>query len=298
MARSDDRVVAVSAAMIDGTGLRRFNVEFPDKTFDVGIAEQNAVAFASGLALNGLKPVVALYSTFLQRAYDQVLSEVGLQNLPIVFAVDRAGITGKDGETHQGQFDISYLNLVPNMTILSPRDETALRQMLRYAFSLDQPVAIRYPRGNVPKLDILSTESFVPEPQIVREGKDIVIFTDGNMFEVAMKAAEILEFSNISSAVCDLRILKPLDRNKIEKISLQHKCVVTIEDGTIYGGVGSTISSILSESGIYTINIGWPDKYIQHGSVSELRQLFGLDADSVAKKIKDFYEEKTGCFTN
>ena len=291
IAANNDSVVAVSAAMVDATGLRQFYIDYPNRLFDVGIAEQNAVAFASGLALNGLKPVVAIYSTFLQRAFDQILSEVSLQKLPIVFAVDRAGITGQDGETHHGQFDISYLSLVPGMTILSPRDATSLRQMLRYAVNLNAPVAIRYPRGNAPESEVLQ-EGFSPKPQKVRDGQDILIYTDGNMFDTALKAAEILSSLDISASVYDLRVLKPLNENEITAIANEYSKVVTIEDGTIIGGVGSSISSLLAKSGQTVLNIGWPDQYIPHGTIDELRKKFGLDPNSVAEKIKDFYEKK------
>ena len=291
IAANDDSIVAVSAAMVDATGLRQFYIDYPNRLFDVGIAEQNAVAFASGLALNGLKPVVAIYSTFLQRAFDQILSEVSLQNLPIVFAIDRAGITGQDGETHHGQFDISYLSLVPGMTILSPRDATSLRQMLRYAVSLNSPVAIRYPRGNAPENEVQLGE-FSPKPQKVRDGKDLLIYTDGNMFDTALKVADKLSSYNISASVYDLRVLKPLDNEEIATVASQYTTVVTIEDGTIIGGVGSSISSLLAESGKMVLNIGWPDQYIPHGTIEELRKKFGLDPDSVAEKIKEFYEKK------
>lgn len=291
IASNDDSVVAVSAAMVDATGLRQFYIDYPNRLFDVGIAEQNAVAFASGLALNGLKPVVAIYSTFLQRAFDQILSEVSLQKLPIVFAVDRAGITGQDGETHHGQFDISYLSLVPGMTILSPRDATSLRQMLRYAFSLKSPVAIRYPRGNAPENEIRLGD-FSPEPQKAKEGKDILIFTDGNMFDSVLKASDILSTHNISAAVYDLRILKPLPEERIKAIAKQYNKIVTVEDGTIVGGVGSSIASMLAASDKTVMNLGWPDQYIPHGTIDELRKKFELDSDSIAIKIKEFYEKK------
>ncbi|MCQ2553547.1 MAG: 1-deoxy-D-xylulose-5-phosphate synthase [Clostridia bacterium] len=293
IADEDEKVVAVSAAMIDGTGLGSFKEKHPNRMFDVGIAEQNAVAFASGLALNGLKPAVALYSTFLQRAFDQVLSEVALQKLPIIFAVDRAGITGQDGETHQGQFDIAYLKLIPGITILSPRDESSLRQMLRYAHTLDSTVAIRYGRGNAPKAEKWNeTTSFDPKPEVIKEGKDVIIFSDGNSLPIAIDAAEKLE--NIDASVCDLKVLKPLDKEEIIKIASNYKYVITVEDGTICGGVGEEISAILIQSklSINVLNIAWPDAFIPHGTVSKLREVYEMDANGIAKKIKEFYEKK------
>lgn len=290
IASVNDKVVAVSAAMVDATGLRSFKIKYPDKIFDVGIAEQNAVAFSSGMALNGLKPAVAIYSTFLQRAFDQILSEVSLQNLPIVFAIDRAGITGHDGETHQGQFDISYLNLIPNMTILSPRDASTLRKMLNAAFSLNSPVAIRYPRGNVPEKEYLSEAPFSLEPQIVKDGSNVIIFTDGNMFETALNASYSLDKMGISTCVCDLKVLKPLNESILKNIASKFETIVTIEDGTIVGGVGMSIKCILNNQKV--LNLGWPDAFIKQGSVEELRHAYGLDVDSVVNRVKDFYETK------
>lgn len=301
LAYDDNRIVAVTAAMADGTGLSGFSRLHPDKFFDVGIAEQHAVSFAAGMALNGLRPAVALYSTFMQRAYDQILSEVCLQKLPIVFGVDRAGITGEDGETHQGEFDIAYLSAMPDMTLLSPRDESSLRAMLRFAFTLDSPVAIRYPKGIVPENELLpGTESFNPVPEIIKEGRELLFISDGNMLGTALSAAEILEKKNISAAVCDLRILSPLPRKHIDDMMRDYKCVVTLEDGCLSGGIGERIAAMAAsrKDPPPVLNIAWPDKFIEHGSIKQLRERYGLDIRSVAEKAGRFFEETTGCNSN
>ncbi len=301
LAYDDERIVAVTAAMADGTGLSAFGKAHPDRLFDVGIAEQHAVSFAAGLALNGLRPVVALYSTFMQRAYDQILSEVCLQNLPIVFGVDRAGVTGSDGETHQGEFDIAYLSAMPNMTLLSPRDESSLRAMLRFAFTLDSPAAIRYPKGTAPEKGLFpDTENFSPVPQIIRIGKELLLISDGNMLCTALAAAEILDKNNINAAVCDLRILSPLPGEHIENMLDEYKCIVTIEDACLAGGIGERIAvmAAVKKNAPPVLNIAWPDKFIEQGSVEQLRERYGLDAVSVAERTLKFFEETTGCNFN
>ena len=292
IAKTNDKVVAITAAMTDGTGLREFKINNPDRLFDVGISEQNAVTFAEGLALNGLKPYVCIYSTFLQRAYDQIISEVCLQNLPIVFGIDRAGVTGQDGETHQGQFDIAYLNHVPNMTLLSPRDESMLRAMLRYAANANGPIAIRYPRGNAPKdLRWKTTNVFSPELEIIKEGTDAIIISDGASLNIALDAAEKLD--NIKLAVCDIKTIKPLQEEALYKLFDKYKYIFTIEDGSKLGGIGEIIAALSSRKGKNIVHsFAWPDKYIEHGTVDELRKAYHLDAASIAEEIKAVYEEK------
>ena len=285
LAAENEKIVAVSAAMVDGTGLKVFQNLYPERLFDVGIAEQNAVSFAAGLALNGLHPVVCLYSTFLQRAYDQVLSEVCLMNLPVVFGVDRAGITGRDGETHQGQFDIAFLRSIPNISLFSPKDEKSLCLMLSDALYSDSPVAIRYPRGNVPEKEL---------PERYGTGKDVLIISDGIMLSEAISACNCLDKSGIKASSLYLGKLKPLDEASIITECSKYNYVVTLEDGCVTGGVGQEISALLSSSklNIHVLNIGWPEKFIEHGSVSELRKRYKLDAESISIRVKDFIETK------
>jgi len=287
LAREDKSIVAISAAMVSATGLEPMLKELPSQVFDVGIAEQNAVSFAAGMALNGLKPVVSIYSTFLQRAYDEILTEVCLQNLHVVFAIDRAGVTGSDGETHQGMFDIAYLNSMPNMTILSAYDEASFRSLIDYALSLDGPVAIRYPKTK-PLLSEKDDNYIVGPKLIYNNGTDALIISDGSFSQNAMLAAK-MSLKQIS--VCDIEVLKPLDRSFIEKVFTYTDHVVTIEDGTIMGGFGSEISRIAAENGdIKVLNLGWPDKFIEHGTIDELRRKYELDPGSICKLVEAFIE--------
>ncbi len=301
-ADSDSDIIAITAAMADGTGLKQFQIMHPGKFFDAGIAEQHAVSFAAGAALNGLKPVVALYSTFMQRAYDQILTEVCLQKLPIVFAVDRAGITGQDGETHQGEFDIAFLRSMPDMTLLSPRDESSLRAMLRYALSLNSPAAIRYPRGTVPReTDLFPvTEEFYPTPQLIRYGEDILFISDGNMLKETLKAADVLRKKGLSVGVCDLRIIKPLPEKFLSDTAKNYRAVISVEDGCMSGGFGEAIAAMFSSKNLNKpfINIAWPDRFIEHGSVAELREEYGMNAEAIAKKAGIYFEKTFRYFNN
>lgn len=284
MARTNDQIVAISAAMIDGTGLEGFAREFPGRTFDVGIAEGHAVAFAAGLAKSGLKPYVAIYSTFLQRGYDQIIEDVCLQNLPVVFCIDRAGIVGSDGETHHGIFDLSYLRSVPNLTIMAPKDGRELERMMEFAASLDGPCAIRYPRGDVHDLE---KEQIVRmgRAQQLRHGGDVEIWCVGTMAQTAMKAAELLNEKNISASVINLAFIKPMDTERLRNSAKQYPLIVTLEDNVLAGGAGEMIRGFLTNEPVKVISIGWPDQFIQHGSSEELYKKYSMDPSSIAERI-------------
>ncbi len=293
-AAEDDRIVAITAAMTDATGLSVMKEKFPNRVFDAGIAEQHAVSFAAGLALGGLKPVVAIYSTFLQRAYDQVITEVCLQNLPVVFALDRSGVTGRDGETHQGSFDIAYLSSMPNMTVLAPKDGPELVAMLQYALNLNGPVAIRYPRGKAADLSEYAIAAGVSRPQQMRAGRYMCILAAGSSVSDALKTAEILDEKNIRCAVYNLRVLKPLNETFLDGIFEQYRHVITLEDGDVYEGVGMRIAAYAAErqSNVRIKVMGWPDRFIEHGSTEELKERYGLDAASIAETAVNWLEEQ------
>jgi 1-deoxy-D-xylulose-5-phosphate synthase len=252
----------------------------------VGIAEGHAVTFAAGMATKGFRPFVAVYSTFLQRAYDQIIQDVALQDLPVIFGIDRAGIVGADGETHHGMFDISYLTHIPNMTVLAPADKGELEAMMDYAMTLDGPVSIRYPRGNAPDLDLGGDmdRSFV-----VNKGADVEIWSAGNMLETALNAAELLREKGIDAGVINTRILKPLDIEAIEESAARTKLIVTLEDNVISGGFGQAVAAELKNTDI--LNLGWPDEFIEHGTSQELYEKYGLDPQSIAERICNYIEE-------
>lgn len=294
LAANDKRIVAISAAMVDGTGLSDFALKYPDRLFDVGIAEGHAVSFASGLALSGLRPVVAIYSTFLQRAYDQMLIDICMQNLPVVFALDRAGNVGNDGETHHGVFDISYLSSMPNMTVLAPTDGNELANMLDYAISLNGPCAIRYPRGSAVNELIPKENSFDGKSILLKHGTDCEIWAVGKMFSAAFKAAEILDKKGINTGVVNVRSIKPLDSDMIKDTSKRTKMIVTLEDNTLIGGFGSGMLSFLNENNIQIpiMSIGWPDKFTEQGNTDDLFAKYGLTAEAVAERISEFVERK------
>lgn len=283
MAEKDERIVAVSAAMIDGTGLAGFAERFPERMFDTGIAEEHAVTFAAGLAKVGLRPFVAIYSTFLQRAYDQIMEDVCLQKLPVVLCIDRAGAVGADGETHQGIFDLSYLTTMPGLTVLAPKDGAELEKMLEYAHGLDAPCAIRYPRGAAPKINDAPLEGLAPEK--LAGGTDCVIWAAGSMVETALKAAKLLEERGISCAVYNARCVHPLDEEAIRASAEGRKLLVTLEDNVLSGGFGEKLDAVLLNEYIEIMNLAWPDRFIEHGSVSQLRKRYGLDEGSVAERI-------------
>ena len=286
IAEDNNKVVAISAAMLEGTGLSGFAKAFPERTFDVGIAEGHAVTFAAGMAAKGFRPVVAVYSTFLQRAYDQIIQDVALQNLPVIFGIDRAGIVGADGETHHGMFDLSYLNHIPNLTVMAPADKNELEAMMDHAMTLDNPCAIRYPRGTAPEIE------FRDEPDrsyTVSEGTDVEIWSVGNMLDTAVKAAEMLRERGVNAGVVNARIVKPLDLDALEESASRTKLIVTLEDNVVSGGFGQSVAAQLQETDV--LNLGWPDEFIEHGSSAELYEKFGLDAVSITERICNYIEE-------
>lgn len=296
LARKDKKIIAVTAAMTDGTGLVRFSSEFPNRFYDTGIAEEHAVTFAAGLAREGLKPVVAIYSTFLQRGYDQIIHDVSLQNLHVVFCLDRAGLVGEDGPTHHGVFDIAYLRSIPNFTIMAPRDGLELEAMLELAVGLDGPVAIRYPKGK--SLSHLSGSSFKKlehgKAELLREGNDIAIIALGSMVSVSVKMADILSSGGIEATVINARFVRPLDKNALRETAGRVKKIVTIEEGVIRGGFGSEVLEFLEReniSGVKIKRIGLPDHFIGHGKREELLKEYHLTADELAETIKkEFFE--------
>lgn len=295
MAETDPRIIAISAAMVEGTGLAGFQKRFPDRTFDVGIAEQHAVSFAAGLALNGCRPVVAIYSTFLQRAYDQLIEDVCLQELPVLFLIDRAGNVGNDGETHHGVFDLSYLSHIPGLTVLAPKDGPELAAMMRYALEQEGPCAIRYPRGTATELFPGSeTAPIDGRCEILREGDDVSLVALGKMVGIALDAADRLAVAGIRAEVINGRFLRPLDRETIAASGRKTRRIVTLEDNVTAGGFGAEILSLLSEEGLWsyhTLCLGWPDRFIPHGDTDMLFRAFGLDAEAVAEKVRGFLEE-------
>lgn len=285
LALKDEKIVALTAAMGAGCGLCDFAKKFPKRFFDVGIAEQHMVTTAAGMAAGGLKPVVAVYSTFLQRAYDQLIHDVCLQNLNVVFLVDRAGIVGEDGETHQGIFDLSYLSHMPNMKILAPTTYKELEQMMKYAlYEANSPVAIRYPRGAI-SLDDSLPDFEIGKACVVNGGNDAAIFAVGRMNKIAKSAVKILKEKNISAAHINVRSVKPFDRALLEEYSKKCKLVFTLEDNLVNGGFGSYLA--VNSNIRNFVNIGWGDEFIPHGKARELFEKYGLDGKSVAEKIEN-----------
>lgn len=290
LAETDPRVVAITAAMRDGTGLKPFARRYPDRFFDVGIAEQHALTLAAGMACGGLRPVVALYSTFLQRGYDQVLHDICLQNLPVVIGIDRAGVVGDDGPTHHGVFDISFLRSIPNLTLLAPKDGSELQAMLQWAVSSSRPVAIRYPRAETTLSSYPSTKDFPVE--VLREGKDCTVLAVGNMVSRALAAARMLK-PEIDCTVINVRKLKPLDKEGILHHARRSKKVITIEDNMIAGGFGSAVLELLSsEESITTVTLGYPDEFIPQGTIDKLHEKYGLTAQGIAETIRDLTSDK------
>ncbi|MDR3159141.1 MAG: 1-deoxy-D-xylulose-5-phosphate synthase [Zoogloeaceae bacterium] len=285
MAAADARLVGITPAMREGSGLTRFAENFPARYYDVGIAEQHAVTFAAGLACGGLKPVVAIYSTFLQRAYDQLIHDVALQNLPVVFAIDRGGLVGADGATHHGSLDLSFLSCVPNLTLMAPMDEAECRKMLSTAFQLDSPAAVRYPRGGgmgvAPGNDLRTLP--VGKGALLREGREVALLAFGSMVKPALEAGESLD-----ATVANMRFVKPLDAGLIERLASSHRLLVSLEENALIGGAGAEIARLLAERGLAVrlLTLGLPDRFIDHGEQEELLAELGLDAAGIARAVE------------
>jgi 1-deoxy-D-xylulose-5-phosphate synthase len=290
VAMTDDKIVAITAAMPDGTGVAKFAKDHPERYFDVGIAEQHAVVFAAGLAASGFKPVCAIYSTFLQRAYDPIIHDVALQNLPVKFFLDRGGLVGDDGGTHHGVFDLSYLRCIPNITIMAPRDVAEMELMTRFALNYaDGPIAVRYPRGGIDALSdtVAPIEHGKAELLLGCENADAAIIAIGAGVEIALDAAELLETHNKRVRVLNARFVKPLDSDSILSAIHGAKQVITIEDNSVCGGFGSAVLELLAENNISTPTklFGIPDQFVEHGPVPVLRDEIGLSASSIAAYI-------------
>ncbi|MBC8006877.1 MAG: 1-deoxy-D-xylulose-5-phosphate synthase, partial [Prolixibacteraceae bacterium] len=290
MAAQDSRLVGITPAMREGSGLVRFSQEYPDRYFDVGIAEQHALTFAAGLACEGYKPVVAIYSTFLQRAYDQLIHDICIQNLPVLFAIDRAGLVGADGPTHAGSFDLSYMRCLPNMTVMAPADEDECRQMLYTGFRIDSPVAVRYPRGSGPGVVPATAMQAlaVGKGEVRRRGRRIAILSFGALLKPCLDAAEKLD-----ATVANMRFVKPLDEDLIRELAASHEFLVTVEENTILGGAGSAVLEVLEKLGFNkkVLQLGLPDRFIDHGDPGKLLKNCGLDADGIHASIKTLVAE-------
>lgn len=284
----NDKVCAITAAMADGTGLKRFSIKYPDRFFDVGIAEQHAVTFAAGLAMGGMRPIVAIYSSFLQRAYDQIIHDVCIQNLPVIFAIDRAGLVGADGETHQGIFDLSYMSSIPNMTVMAPKNKWELSDMLKFALTLDGPSSVRYPRGNAyAGLKEYRRPIELGKSEIIYEEDDIALFAIGSMVKTAEEVRKALKDKGYSCSLINARFVKPIDEETIDLIAKDHKLIVTLEENVLSGGYGEKVNDYVLKKGldIKVTNIGLPDEYIEHGNVDILKKETGIDADSIINRI-------------
>lgn len=289
IARQNDKVVAVTAAMPYGTGLNLFKKNFPDRFFDVGIAEAHAVTFAAGMAAEGFRPVVAIYSTFLQRAYDQIIHDVCINKLPVVFAIDRSGINGRDGKTHQGTFDLSFLSHIPNLVVMAPKNKWELEDMLNFALSYDGPVAIRYPKGEAYQgLKEFQSPISLASSEIIYNGSKIAILALGSMVKTGVQVNEILKEQGIDSSLVNVRFVSPFDNDLLDKLTNNHEIIVTLEENVRKGGYGQEVSDYLckyKKQGIRHMNFSVPDKFIEHGGVEELLDMLELDAKSISKKI-------------
>jgi 1-deoxy-D-xylulose-5-phosphate synthase len=285
MAALDQRLVGITPAMREGSGLVRFSQEYPDRYFDVGIAEQHAVTFAAGLACDGMKPVVAIYSTFLQRAYDQLIHDVAIQNLPVVFAIDRAGLVGADGPTHAGSFDLSYLRCIPNITVMAPSDENECRHMLYTAYQMDTPTAVRYPRGAGTGVAPEKQMHMLPvgRGEICRNGAKIALLAFGSMLKPCLEAGDELD-----ATICNMRFIKPLDNDLVASLASNHELLVTVEENTIMGGAGSAVAEALASAGITIpiLQLGLPDIFIDQGDPSQMLADCGLDKAGIIRSVK------------
>ncbi|MEA2328923.1 MAG: 1-deoxy-D-xylulose-5-phosphate synthase, partial [Thermoanaerobaculia bacterium] len=299
LAKRDPKIVAITGAMPEGTGLDKFAKAFPDRMFDVGIAEEHAVTFSGGLATQGMKPVAAIYSTFLQRAFDQVFHDVAIMDLPVVFALDRAGIAGADGPTHHGIYDMAYLRVFPNMICMAPRDENELRHMVKTAFETGHPTSLRYPRGNgvgVP-MDAELRSLPIGKGEVMREGADAAIFAIGYEVWPAVQAAELLAKEGLNVAVINGRFIKPLDDELIAKYCRPGARVITVEEGSLAGGFGAAIMERAQELGLNNVlfhRIGIPDEYVHHGAQDILRAQYDLHAEGIARRVREFVKAQAG----
>jgi len=284
MAALDSRLIGITPAMREGSGLVRFSQEYADRYFDVGIAEQHALTFAAGLACEGLKPVVAIYSTFLQRAYDQLIHDICIQNLPVLFGIDRAGLVGADGPTHAGSFDLSYLRCLPNMVVMAPSDENECRQMLYTGFQIDGPAAVRYPRGSGPGVPVQKdlTALRIGKGEVRRHGRRVAILCFGALLKPCLEAAEKLD-----ATVANMRFVKPLDEELVRELATAHEWLVTVEENTVLGGAGSAVLEVLEKQGIHkkVLQLGLPDRFVDHGDPARLLKECGLDAEGIQTSI-------------
>jgi 1-deoxy-D-xylulose-5-phosphate synthase len=283
LAKANKKIVAITAAMPEGTGLDKFRDLFPERFFDVGIAESHAVCFAAGLARNGLRPVVAIYSTFLQRAYDQIMEEVALQGLPVILAVDRSGIVGEDGVTHQGIFDLSFLRTVPNLTIMAPKDCAELAKMLEFAFTLDGPAVIRYPKASSMMPEASCAKIEPGKSEILKDGEDFTLIALGSMVAPSLEALALLEKEGFRGTLINARFVKPLDAGLFNQIDLKARPIFTIEEGIVNGGFGSAVSDCLNSP---VVKLGLPCEFITHGKRNIILEKYGLTAEGIADKIK------------
>ncbi len=293
MARVDRRLMGITPAMREGSGMVRYSQEFPERYFDVGIAEQHAVTFAAGLAVDGQKPVVAIYSTFLQRAYDQLIHDVALQNLPVVFALDRGGLVGADGPTHHGAFDLAFLRCIPNMTVMAPADENECRQLLCTAFGIDGPSAVRYPRGAGPGVEVQKSLQGLPlgRGEVRREGKRVAILAFGALLKPALEAG-----AELNARVANLRFVKPLDHELVARLAASHELLVTVEEGVVNGGAGSGVLESLHAKGfaVPVLQLGLPDAFVEHGDHQALLTDCGLDREGLARAIRERLSQTSG----
>ena len=290
MAEKDSKIIGITPAMREGSGMVEFSQRFPEQYFDVAIAEQHAVTFATGLAIGGYKPVVAIYSTFLQRAYDQLIHDVAIQNLPVLFAIDRAGIVGADGPTHQGAFDLSFMRCIPNMIIMTPSDENECRQMLYTGYQCGKPAAVRYPRGNAIGVELTPLEILpIGKSRLIREGQKIAILNFGTLLPSALEAAE-----KLNATVVDMRFVKPIDIEMINVLAQTHDYLVTLEENAIQGGAGSAVAEVLNSSGKSTalLQLGLPDYFIPQATQQEALKDLGLDSKGIEEKILHFIEKQ------
>ena len=290
MAEKDSKIIGITPAMREGSGMVEFSQRFPEQYFDVAIAEQHAVTFATGLAIGGYKPVVAIYSTFLQRAYDQLIHDVAIQNLPVLFAIDRAGIVGADGPTHQGAFDLSFMRCIPNMIIMTPSDENECRQMLYTGYQCGKPAAVRYPRGNAIGVELTPLEMLpIGKSRLIREGQKIAILNFGTLLPSALEAAE-----KLNATVADMRFVKPIDIEMINVLAQTHDYLVTLEENAIQGGAGSAVAEVLNSSGKSTalLQLGLPDYFIPQATQQEALKDLGLDSKGIEEKILHFIEKQ------